>query len=172
MILCHVNSMKPWFHREDYYRIPYFLLWYEVYVDIKSNGWTITMVSVSICIITSPFPEPLSEISFSENFTGQTQFEVKLLPVFIHSEEAQLVHEISPIGCGTAFLEYPTCLWNHFLYYSLKIACNTVPMSLLSEDIVHIQQYPQLEIHSQILLPLLWSWRGQHCCLKVSSNEE
>lgn len=37
------------------------------------------MVSVSICIITSPFPEPLPEISFSENFTGQTQFEVKLL---------------------------------------------------------------------------------------------
>lgn len=59
------------------------------------------------------------------------------------------------------------------LYFcSILPSCNTVPMSLLSEDIVHIQQYPQLEIHSQILLPLLWSWRGQHCCLKVSSNEE
>lgn len=78
MILCHVNYLRPWFCRQDYYRIPYFLLWHEVYVDIK-NGWTITMVSVSICIITSLFPEPLPEISFSENFTGQTQFEVKLL---------------------------------------------------------------------------------------------
>lgn len=59
-----------------------------------------------------------------------------------------------------------------FLYYSLKIACDTVPMSFLSEDVDPIEQYPLLEIHTQILLPLLCCWRGDHCCFKVSSNEE
>lgn len=30
--------------------------------------------------------------------------------MFIHSEEAQLLHEISPTGHGIAFLQYPTFL--------------------------------------------------------------
>lgn len=49
-----------------------------------SIGCTVTMVSVTIYIITSPFPEPLSEISFSEGFGGQAQFVVKLLLLSVY----------------------------------------------------------------------------------------
>lgn len=42
------------------------------------------MVSVSIYIISRPFPEPLSDISFSEDFGGQTQFVMKLLLLSVY----------------------------------------------------------------------------------------
>lgn len=80
--LCFCATWTPWdldSVGRSYYRIHYFLVWDGVYFDIKANGWSITMVSVSTYIIISPFPEHLSAISFSEDFGGQTQFVVKLL---------------------------------------------------------------------------------------------
>lgn len=149
--------------------------------------WMITMVTPSIYIICSSFPQPLSEISFGGDFGSQTSLlscfrntRNKLLLLSVSSfwrntpefEEAQLVHVTSLMQGGNAFLQHHTSLWSHFLYNSLEIVCDTVLVSLLSVDIYHVKRYSQLEIHSQILLPLLCRWRGQRRCRRVPSNRE
>lgn len=85
----------------------------------KCMLWTIIVVSPSIYIISSPFPQPLSEISFSGDFGGQTlllscfrNMRKKLLLLSVslfwrHTpefEEAQLVYGIFLMWGGNAFL--------------------------------------------------------------------
>lgn len=158
-------------------RVPYFLLWVGVYLDIREmsamdnhHGHSIHLHDIQ------PFSAALVRNFFSSDFSSQTSLpscfrnrRKKLLlllsvlsfwrntPEF---EEAQLVHGISLIWGGNAFLQHPTSLWSHFLHYALEIVCSTVPISLLCEDIHHVEQYPQLEICGQILLLLLCSWTG------------
>lgn len=148
----------------NYCRIP--PLYCGMWLTLTSKKWVLWMITMVTLFVLYPalFLSPCEKFLLVET-GGQTSFlscfrntRKKLLLLSVSSfwrytpefEEAQLVHGISLMWGGNAFLQHHTSLWNHFLYYSLETVCNVVLESLLSGDIYHVKQYPQLEIHSQI----------------------
>lgn len=175
-LLGHANSVRLWLCGEELLQssllspVGWGLPWHQRNECYGRSSWSLRPFTLCPALFLSPCQKFLSveTSAVRPHFLAASEIWGRncCFSVFLHSEEtprfeeSQLVHGISLIWGGNAFLQHPTSLWNDFLYYSLEIVCNTVPMSLLSGDMYHVKRYPQLEIHSQILLPLLCHWRG------------
>lgn len=105
-ILWHFDSVGT-----IYCRVPYFLLWDEVFFDIEEmSAMDNNHGTPSIYIISSPFPQPLTVISFNRSWQSDLTFtaasEIQgsncCLLMFLHSKEwisSTSAWDLSYMGC-------------------------------------------------------------------------